>query len=412
MSARTDALVRSPALEGLSAPDESVRGWLVALVWLTTAVSSIVFIEPAPYDFLAVGSVGVALIAGLRVPRSIALPGLLLIVFLLGNWIASLMSSDPLETLRSLTIRAYLSASWLLFACVVAAAPARMLRALWYGYAIAGLIAVPWGALQYLGWIESPLQFRAQGAFKEPNVFGPFLVPIALYALESVWRGRGAARRGWSVLFLIFASGVLISFSRGAWINLIVSVGVYLFLKIVTSRSLRERKRLLATGMTLLAATVGFLTWAATSTALGERLVERAHVQEYDVAQGGRFDTQARTLQSIATRPLGIGPGQSKQMLGLEPHNLYMHVISEGGWIAAFGFYAFLALSLAKGAALARPAFAYAGQVHIVFAALLGTLAQSFFIDSTHWRHLYLLLAVLWGLAAVHAREPRGASRG
>jgi hypothetical protein len=59
----------------------------------------------------------------------------------------------------------------------------------------------------------------------------------------------------------------------------------------------------------------------------------------------------------------------------------------------------FLLLGLWRGVRRLREA---SGEIKIhlmiVLSALLGVLLQSFFIDSTHWRHLWLLLAMVWGL--------------
>ena len=59
---------------------------------------------------------------------------------------------------------------------------------------------------------------RARGTFKDPNVFGAFLILPALLALQTVIAGRfaQALRRAWLLLGL-FTVGVLLSFSRAAW---------------------------------------------------------------------------------------------------------------------------------------------------------------------------------------------------
>ncbi len=95
----------------------------------------------------------------------------------------------------------------------------------------------------------------------------------------------------------------------------------------------------------------------------------------------------------------------TQAVFGLEPHNLYLHILVEGGWLAAISFYLFVILTLwqlLKGA-LVSTALHY--QRVIVTAALGGTLCQSLFIDSTHWRHLWLLLALAWAIIATHRRE-------
>ena len=40
-------------------------------------------------------------------------------------------------------------------------------------------------------------------------------------------------------------------------------------------------------------------------------------------------------------------------------------------------------------------------------AAFIGEMAEGFVIDTDHWRHFYLLLGIIWGLAAVTQRQAR-----
>ena len=68
------------------------------------------------------------------------------------------------------------------------------------------------------------------------------------------------------------------------------------------------------------------------------------------------------------------------------------------------GFFSLLAFALAKSIPLVRHAWAFQADAQLALAALGGLLTQSFFIDSTHWRHLYLLLGILWALIVVRSR--------
>jgi O-antigen ligase len=379
--------------------------WRLQLMWLLAAVSSIVFIEPAIYDLLAVVTLAAYLLAGMRVPRALGLPLLLVALFVVGNWLAAAASPDPVGTLRSLGIRTYLCGTFLLFACAVASAPRHMLRALWGGYAVAAVIAVAWGALQYFGYVPAPQgSYRAQGAFKDPNVFGPFLVPIVLWGMELAWQRRGWARAIGLAVFPAAVFGVLISFSRGAWLNLFASTVAYVALRVLAARSSRARLKLIVAGFALLALAVGIVSIAVSSQDFAHQFADRARVfQEYDVATTGRFAAQARALQSATTNPLGIGPGRTATEFQLEPHNLYLHVITEGGWIAGLAFLSLLGVTLAKSLPLVRHTWAFQAEAQLVVAALAGLLLQSFFIDSTHWRHFYLLLGVVWALVVVHS---------
>src|SRR5262249_27591647 len=131
------SLMRSGvATAGFPAPDrEFYRGERVrmALLGLFAATGSFVFIEPAPYDILALLMLAGLVAAGLRFPNEIWTHVLLLVMFIVGNVIAAAASTDPLYTLRSLSIRIYLPLTWLLIVCLVLTDPRRMLSALWSG---------------------------------------------------------------------------------------------------------------------------------------------------------------------------------------------------------------------------------------------------------------------------------------
>lgn len=384
-------------------------GLLGALLTLLFSLSSIVFIEPAPYDLLAVLLFVVLVAGGLRFPRELELPALLLGIFVAGNCVAAITADDPLGTLRSLSIRVYMVVGWLFVVAVLVVAPRRMLAALWAGYLFAALVATAWGTLEYLGYLPGDQWMpglRAKGPFKDPNVFGPFLVPPAVYALLRVSEARRGAAALWSGLFLVFCFGVLLSFSRGAWINLLLSVLTLLTLSLVAARGLARKLGWILTSVAMLAMAVAMLAAAVSTTAIGERFAQRAVLaQRYDLAEGGRFDTQRRAVAMIGRNPVGVGPGRSDDKFGLEPHNLYLHVFVEGGWLAGIALLTFIAVSAVAATATLRRRSTLRTELFAVAACLVGVLTQSLFIDSTHWRHMWLLFALLWALLIAIGRS-------
>ena len=382
--------------------------------WLLTAVlagSSIVFIEPAPYDVLLIALLVGLLATGLRVPRDIRMVGLCLGAFVVGNLIAAAFAAQPLETLRSVSIRTYMVLAWLIFVSVVVADPERNLPAIWRGYIIAALIAVAWGVLEYFGYIASDLWragMRAKGPFKDANVFGPFLVPVAVYAVKQMYATRGRWLWLYLPVCLAVAFGIFLSFSRGAWINLVLAAGIFGLCTFATARTIRERLGLLLLGGLLLLAVAALIGEAVSSRVVAARFYERAVIaRDYDLKEGGRFATQAEALERIARTPAGVGPGRADDEFGLEPHNLYLHVMVEGGWLAGLGFYAFIIMTLLRVLPLFAWQSEWRGEFFVIFASLAGTLAQSLFIDSTHWRHMWLLLGLVWAMIILHHRDGR-----
>lgn len=385
------------------------QAWLLGLLM---ALGSIVFIEPAPYDLLAILMFVGLMIAGLRIPRGVQAGVLLLGLFVASNLLAALAAPDPLDTLRSLSIRIYMVMTWLLLVSLVAAEPTRMLRALWAGYLVAATIAVCWGILEYFGLIASEAWeggLRSKGPFKDPNVYGPFLVPAAVHCLHALTRGRPRDVIVLGPLLLLLTFGVLLSFSRGAWINFVLSMGLFSAISFALNRSLKVRLQWVLAGLVITGAMVGVLLGAISVEVIGDRFQQRAVLaQEYDVASGGRFSAQASALAEIAQDPVGVGPGRSALEFGLEPHNLYLHVFVEGGWLAGLSLLLFLGTTiLLLGSSLRRPS-PWRTDAAVVFACLCGVLFQSLFIDSTHWRHLWLLLAMAWALSITCRRSQFG----
>jgi hypothetical protein len=377
--------------------------WQYALIWLTLAASCIVFIEPAPYDVLVMLLVVVLYPLKLRIPAEIAVAIFLLALFAAGNLIGALASGEPETTIRPLATRIYMLVSWVFFTSIIAANTEFVMKIIWHGYVFAALLAAVWGCLEYYDFLPEALVGdtfgRAKGPFKDANVFGPFLIPVALHLVSRMLHTRGPALVLEITKFLIIAFGLLLAFSRGAWINFFFAFGLYIVFSITTAPTMKEKIQLVVLVVFLSFAAGLSLSWAVNNTAAGQQFFDRATMfMEYDLESGGRFDTQAQVLREIGSTPLGLGPGMSTPEFGIEPHNLYLHTAIEGGWLAAVSFYLFLLLSVYRGMARTGVRWKLQSDLHVVLAVVLGTLLQSLFIDSTHWRHLWLLLAILWAL--------------
>jgi O-antigen ligase len=298
---------------------------------------------------------------------------------------------------------------WLFFACAIAGDPQRTLSFLWKGYLLAAAGATAFGVAEYFGYVQSlalgPEQ-RAKGPFKDPNVFGPFLVPATLYCLMQV-RNRGSWRAGWSLpLFLLFSFGIFLSFSRGAWLNFAVSLGLFMVLSFALVPSNRRRLNWILTATAVTAAAAIMVMLALSSTTVRERFLERAVItQSYDLEEGGRFAVQQMSLRRIGITPLGIGPGRSKAEFPQDPHNIYLHIPLEGGWLAGLSWYLFAVVTMFQGARLLRWRSDLRDDLVVAWCSLVGVLAQSAFISSTHWRHMWLLFAMIWALIVTARRD-------
>jgi O-antigen ligase len=136
----------------------------------------------------------------------------------------------------------------------------------------------------------------------------------------------------------------------------------------------------------------------------GDFLVERAQLQSYD---SDRFAAWVAGLEPAERYPFGVGPGQFEQLASISAHSTYVRVLAEQGLPGLLAISALLVFTL--GAALGN-AIAGRGTHGIGSAALLGAwcglLANSFVIDTLHWRHLWVVAALIWaGWALRQARE-------
>ncbi len=247
---------------------------------------------------------------------------------------------------------------------------------------------------------------RAAGFFKDPNVFGPFLVPPAVILLEQriAVHGRSLTRMRplvSSLVIAILTIGVLFSFSRAAWGNYALAVGVMLLASAIRRRGARRAMRALVT----LLATAGVTFVVLSATGSIGFLQHRAQLQNYDTK---RFAAQSFGWELGWTHPLGVGPGQFRFHYPVESHSTFVRTVSEQGplglalWVAILLFTLVLAL---RNVAIGRDTYG------IGSAALLGCwcglIFNSAVVDTLHWRHLWLVAALIWASTTIRPRSRR-----
>ncbi len=376
----------------------------LGMIWLAIASSSVVHIEPALSDILMLASLGLFFVLGMRIPQGVGLPGLLLGIFLVTNVAAAAFTVEPADTLRFMAVRFYMAAACLLFTCLIYQNAARVLPVMWNAYLVAALIAIFFGAAGYFGFIDPGEQLmendRVRAFFKDPNVYGPFLIPVAMHSVAKLETAeKGEVIKNLAIL-IVCALGVLLAFSRGAYINFVSSFSLYLVLRLSTQRNPVLRKRVLKMTALILLGGLVVLGGVASTDKVQNMLDTRLKVvQYYDMGEGGRLTRQLAIAKEIAVKPFGIGPGETEKdyYFGQAPHNLYLHTMIESGWIGGFAYLGFILISLWRAGRYIRRAPNISGTYIAVYTSVIGVLIQSVFIDSTHWRHFYMLFAMLWG---------------
>lgn len=365
------------------------------------------FAEPAPVDVLTLG-----LIIGLPVVGLTYFNGglkMLLALWLViaGCHVASVMMSHHTgESFKHVAVSIYLFIAAIILAAFIARRPKNHAQLIITAYTFAAVFAAIAALIGYFSLLpganEALTKFgRASGPFKDPNVFGPFLILAILYALHCVLNGRSLYNvMTMSVGLGVLALALLVSFSRGAWAATAVAVAVYLTLSFLTAKYNRQQLNIVVMviiGGVLLG--LGILAAAQTDT-IGNLLAERAQlVQSYDTGHEGRFGGQIKAMDLIVSHPFGIGALEfAKFYHSEEVHNVYLTMFLKAGWLGGGLFIIVMAVTVASGFRHAFRRTATQPLFIIAFAALFATILQGFLIDNDHWRHFYLLLAIVWGL--------------
>ena len=371
----------------------------------------VVVVEPAPSDVLFGLAMAVAVVTGRFGLRRVSRLATFLVASFIGLNILSMMDVLSWSAAgRFFLITLYLG----VFSLWLAAYIDRPQRARWLvcAYlATAVLSAVLGSAALFVHFPGHTLLIgdgqRAKALFKDPNVYGPFLIPIALILLEEIIQPRllRLRRSAMIVCFLALTVGVVFSFSRAAWLNL--AVALIVLIGVVVARRLDRRAISL-----LLVVLVGGLAIVGAVLGTGELgfLKERAHLQSYDT---GRFGAQTYGISAGFEHPFGIGPGQAEVVFPSHEasYSIFVRPLSEQG---VLGLLVIVALVVGTGT------FAVLNVIHgsdtygISAAALLaawcGLLANSLFVDTLHWRHLWLVAALIWA-GTMRRRVVAGATR-
>jgi O-antigen ligase len=376
-----------------------------AAVALGVLLLAVVRIEPAPSDLVFAVVIALALVTGRlfleRVPLSVSV---LVGGFLALNLLAATVATDGARAVAYFAITLYLGVFALWFSAYVCSVRRARLILLAYlaGAALSAAVACLALVAPFPGasaFVDGP---RAQGLFKDPNVFGPFLVPAALILMEETVAPRLLRFRLSTKLLLlsVLTVGVVFSFSRAAWLNL--AVGMLVLLVVLALRRGGGRRAMTMLAVSLVAGAALFGVVAATSSA--SFLTERAGLQDYDVQ---RFGTQASGLEIAATHPLGIGPGQFEAVSELSAHSTYVRALAEEGVVGALLVFTLMLLTLgfaARNVALGVDTYGIGSAA--LLAAWCGLLVNSSFVDTLHWRHLWLVAALIWAGTALRAGYP------
>jgi hypothetical protein len=377
---------------------------LLTVLYITVLASSVAFVEPSPHDFL-MGLLALAcLIAGVPFDRRLVLLFLLLVIFNAGGLLSLINVVGQDLTVQYTATSIYLAVAALVFACLFADKPMPRLLVLRSAYVLTAVLASLAAIAGYFHAFPGAVDLfassgRGQGAFKDPNVYGPFLIwPILILLERMIVRRVGLIDL---VTMGILAAGLLVSFSRGAWFHCAVSAAVVIALSFITAPSLRVRLRILILAAIGIAALAVLVAAMLSVDSVADMFANRFHLfNSYDVGHGGRFRLQELAFGAMLQFPNGMGPFGFARTHGLQQHNVYLQAFMVYGWIGGVTYIVLLGATFALAFRTVLIRTPWQPFLITAFAAFVGEVLEGMVIDTDHWRHFFLLLGMIWGLAA------------
>jgi O-antigen ligase len=371
-----------------------------ALILLAMLTSALARIEPAPFDLLVcVWFVLSFLVTGFAYHPRIRLPTVGVAIFVITTFATLPSTRMSIFNVRFTLVSLYLCVLWFFLVQFIVRYGAPAKDAILSGWLFSAVgstaitLALYFGRLPGVDIISR--QGRVFGFFKDPNVYSAYLVCPFILCFSRFLRRDGVSRLRWGAALLIITTGLIVTYSRAAWGTSILGVAAYAGISMLSrSRQRKSGKGVVVFAVAMLA--VGaLLQYLIQYEEIATMLSHRTKMQRYD---NDRFFTQFEALRTAIDSPLGLGPGVSEGVFTRAVHSLYIRALVENGVLGLLSVALTLGTTLIVSTltAIQRRALDPNADATIVAASLWAVALQSVVIDSIHWRHFWILLALGW----------------
>ena len=411
----------SMTISGAAATGAAQRGLPVRFIANSTIafaafLGGFVIFEPAPYELFLCLLLGIWVLFGMRIPRSVLPLLILFTIFNFGGVISSFQIPQWDRGVIYVAVSYFLALSSVFFAIVILEEPAR-LRIIFRAYVVAAFITTILGLIGYFhalpGFEIFTRYSRAMGAFQDPNVYGPFLVPPILYLVYGIMNRSPTMLPIRAGILLVLLMGLFLAFSRAAWGLAIVTGAMFYMLLVINEQTAKIRLKYIVLGVAGVVAVVLMLGIALQFDAVSDLFTQRLKVvQDYDGGREGRFARHWAGYYLALSKPLGIGPLEFGYIFTEDTHNIFVKALMDYGWIGFISLVTLFIWTLVAGFKLLfrqRPWLPYYQIAYVVF---VGHLLIGNVIDIDHWRHFYLMTGIVWGGIALESRLMRERRQG
>jgi hypothetical protein len=372
-------------------------------------LSGFVVFEPAPYELYMVVLIGVWFFLGLRLTKNTTPLLGIFVVFIIGA-LVSMMQMPNLKTAPLyISVSGFLALTTVFYASIIER-DGTLLAVIFNNYLVAAICTSLLGILAYFHLIPGSDLFikynRASGGFQDPNVFGPFLILPSSFLLLRAFESRPLKMLTCFFGLIILALGVFLSFSRAAWGMLgMIAVFVSFFL-FVSSNSNRFRFRIMLTVSLSLLVIALTLLIVLQIPQVAVLFNERAKlVQDYDGERLGRFARYTLGYIISLEHPWGIGPLEFGPIYGEDTHNMWLKALLDYSWIGFSAYIILVFMTLGLGFRIIFRDRPWKPYLICAYSTYMAHLIISNIIDVDHWRHLYMVIGIIWGCVGLEYRH-------
>ena len=381
----------------------------LTLIWLMFASSFVVIIEPAPCDFMALLAILFWVATGMKMQLG-AVPLLaILLAYNMGGFFSFMQFGNEVKGATFVATSFYMAIMAVFFACFISENTERRMTWIMSGYIFGAVIAAAMGAAGRLNiaGLASVFTFeeRATGLFKDPNVFSTYLVFPAVMLIQGFMLGTIKHKLINAISLLIITAAIFLAFSRGAWINVVLSTVLVIGFTFILTPSNAMRTRIVFFTIAVVAVMAVMLVVLLSIPELRELFFDRfTLLKSYDSGETGRFGNQLNAIPLLLQLPLGFGPGKFSTVFGIDPHNTFLNSFASYGWLGGISYFTLVVSSLFVGWKAIMTRSPWQNYSILSFSCLIAVMFQGVQIDMEHWRHFYWILGLTWGCFALSIR--------
>lgn len=354
--------------------------------------------RPSPVDLLFIGSLLITVFHLMMFETKLVSRRAIFLILILGAWAVSYIVASLPHIGEEFVAFELLAKSFAISIGVIGGVVSmswnrRHFETFMKVYVVSCVIASILGTIGFL--IQNPLltwDGRAKGLIDDPNMYGSFLIPGLIFCAYLIPRARAGKWLLFGAVGIILL-GIMLSFSRIAVVASLFCLFTYIFFQ----NRRNPRRLILIVGGFLVAMFVLFIIASLSSDEFTEKLLKRlTFAKAYDLGENGRYGRYLQVLPMIIQDPIGVGVLQLEKIFPEPIHNIWLSSFVNYGW---GGGVAWITLAIGSVVVSVRNYRRTKDPIVVVLLwSLIGVVLCASLHEGEHWRHMWLMFGMVWGL--------------